>query len=756
MSASNTTYRAFAEKLGASDATQFVGDRGELFWDPENANLSMSDGETPGGIGIKTRNLEAFESNKDTSQWLTIFGNLTSDWKGYYGSGSAVDSNGLLWVVGGYDGVGLKATISVFDTNGVMNAPGTGEANWRFVYDGANADRQYGEAIAIHKDPENGDSAYVVISTDDSTDEIILAKLTIGEGINLEWAREIDGSNSEEATDVIVDAQGYVYVCGSTRSQGVGYREGFIAKFDPDGGCLWKQIIEGSGFKKGEALAIDGSHLYVVGQTTNSGEGGADIFVAKLSIVIGDDDTAPTFVWQKTLGFPESSDWEYGYGVAVGTSGNVYVTGSAVPTEVMASSSIYVAKLNSAGAIVWQKSLTDTDYSYGAAVSLDAEENLYLSGYIEVDYAEYEQTIAPQYDDLIIAKYSSDGELKYAKSFGTKYYEESFYHWGHRSLTVEGDYIFITGYTENIDRNNGNGFVARFRKDGEFEGVYGDFVAQNILMQSVNTNLVLADAELTLTNASDIDVNILVVGSGEDFYLDEYDYSTPYPDDGHELGFRTFSRSPYEIRVRGVISADTTITRELNVNGISFSNTGGDDRNICIGEGGGSNHDGADDNIYLGYLAGFRNAYGDNNIFMGKYAGNQNVESDHNIYLGRDAGRQATGGSNVFIGGYAGDSQTGGGGNVFIGGYAGDDQTGGNNNVVIGYNINLNDTGASTQLKIGSDGDYWLRGDSARSVYIKTNLVFESNNTQIVMKDSTGALWSVGVGTTGVLTATPV
>ena len=701
MSASNTTYRAFPEKLGGSDATQFVGDRGELFWDPENANLTMSDGETPGGIGIKTRNLEAFGSNKDASQWLTLFGNLASDWKGYYGSGSAVDSNGSLWVVGGYEGVGLKATVTIFGIDGgIYGAPGTGLANYRFIHDDSNADRQYGEAIAIHKDSVNGDSAYVVISTDDSTDEIILAKLTLGEGINLEWSREIDGSDSDQATDVITDAEGYVYVCGSTRSDGAGYRDAFIAKFSPDGDCYWKQVIEGSGFKKGEALAIDGSHLYVVGQTTNSGEGGADIFVAKLSIVTGDDDTAPTFVWQKTIGLFDSGNWEWGYGVAVGTSGNVYVTGKAEPTEVDSNTSIYVAKLNSAGAIVWQKSLTDTDYSYGAAVSLDAEENLYLSGYIDVDYAEGEQTIAPQYDDLIIAKYSSDGELKYAKSFGTKYYEESFFNWGHRSLTVDGDYIFITGYTENIDRSNGNGFVARFRADGEFEGVYGDFVAQTISMQSVNINLVVSDAQLTLANAGDIDVN----NPGGDFYIDEYDNTSPYPNDGHELGFRTFSRSPYEIRVRGVISADTTITRELNVNGISFSNTGGDDRNICIGEGGGSNHDGADSNIYLGFLAGFRNADGDDNIFMGEYAGNKNVEGDHNIYLGR----------------YAGYQNVEGDGNVIIGGYAGDSQTDGNYNVIIGYNIDVTDTNASTQLAIGSNGGYWLKGDSSRNVKLPT------------------------------------
>jgi hypothetical protein len=741
MSESNTTYRAFPDKLGGSDSTKFVGDKGELFWDPENANLSMSDGQTPGGIGIKTRNLEAFESNKDASQWLTLFGDFAGDWRDYYGSGSAVDSNGFLWVVGGYENnFNKRATLSVFDANGEMLFPGAGGANWRFVYDGSDADHQYGEAIAIHKDSENGDSVYVVISTDDVTDEIILAKVSSsGMGIDLEWAREIDGSNSEEATDVIVDAQGYVYVCGSTRSQGVGYREGFIAKFNPDGDCLWKQIIEGSGFKKGEALAIDGSHLYVVGQTTNSGQGGADIFVAKLSIVIGDDDTAPTFVWQKTIGLFDSGSWEYGYGVAVGTSGNVYVTGRAVPTELMASSSIYVAKLNSAGAIVWQKSLTDTDYSYGAAVSLDAAENIYLSGYVDVDYPEGEQTIAPQYEDLIIAKYSSDGEFKYAKSFGTKYLEDSFYNWGHRSLTVDGEYIFISGYTKNIDRTNSNGFVARFRADGEFEGVYGDFVAQTISMQSVNTNLVLADAELTLTDADDIDVNNLVVGLGEDFYLEEFDNTSPYPYDGHELGFRTFSRSPYEIRVRGVISADTTITRELNVNGISFSNTGGDDRNICIGAGGGSNHDGADNNIYLGYLAGFRNAYGDDNIFMGSYAGNQNVEGDHNIYLGRESGETATGD-----------------GNVFIGGYAGQNQTGGDNNVILGYDIDVDDSSGSNQLKIGSNGSWWLKGDSGRSVTVKHDLKFEDAGTGIYMKSPNGHIWQILMTNGGEFTITDV
>lgn len=691
---SNTTYRAFVEKLGASDPTQFVGDKGELFWDPDNGNMSLSDGMTPGGIGIKTRNLEALETNRDVSQWVTVFGNTASDWKAYYASGSAVDSDGYLWVVGGYEGVGHRGTLSVFAQNGDL------VYNERFVSEDGNSDYQFGEAISIHKDAENGDSIYVVLSTNDNIDEIVLAKLDTN--AEIVWTREIDGSDSERAVDVITDADGYVYVCGHTYSDGAGGRDGFIARFNPDGTCEWKQTFGGANWDRTEALAVDNNHLYVSGQTASSGQGGSDIFVAKLTK--GSDTEEPTVVWQKTIGRPESYSWEWGFGIAVGNSGNVYVTGEAYDPEYDSNHSIYLAKLSPAGALVWQKYLADYDYSYGAALSLDAAENIYLSGYADVDYPEAEQTLVPQYDDLIIAKFNSDGELKYAKSFGTKYGDYIYYNYGHRSITADGDYIYISGYTYDISRSNPNGFFARFRADGEFEGVYGDFVAQSILMTSGDSNLVLADSDLTLQNSPNISStdpgNIYVQGYG----VDE----------------RTSIRSPFEIRVRGVLSADTTITRDLNVNGLPFANTDGNTKNLCIGEGAGSNHQSAYDNVYIGYLAGFRNQYGDGNICIGPLAGNRALGST----------------------------------NIFIGYNAASNQSSGNDNVVIG-DVDLDDNNGSAQLKIGSDGDWWLKGDSGRSVTVKHDLKFEDAGTGIYMKDSNGTVYQILMqigGTLGITT----
>lgn len=48
----NTTYRFLVEKLGDSDPAQFVGNEGEVFYDPTNPILKLSNGATPGGVSV--------------------------------------------------------------------------------------------------------------------------------------------------------------------------------------------------------------------------------------------------------------------------------------------------------------------------------------------------------------------------------------------------------------------------------------------------------------------------------------------------------------------------------------------------------------------------------------------------------------------------------------------------------------------------------------------------------------------------------
>lgn len=48
----NTVYRLFLEKLGGTVPSQFVGDEGELFFNPNIPALKLSDGVTPGGLSV--------------------------------------------------------------------------------------------------------------------------------------------------------------------------------------------------------------------------------------------------------------------------------------------------------------------------------------------------------------------------------------------------------------------------------------------------------------------------------------------------------------------------------------------------------------------------------------------------------------------------------------------------------------------------------------------------------------------------------
>ena len=119
---SNSIYRVFVEKLGGSGiSTTFVGNEGELFWDPTTTALKVSDGTTAGGVGISggggggssssitdgTKTLNFDSNNKlqlDTDFLPTVdsdgttgfdLGASNAKWRDLYLSGSTLNLAGL-------------------------------------------------------------------------------------------------------------------------------------------------------------------------------------------------------------------------------------------------------------------------------------------------------------------------------------------------------------------------------------------------------------------------------------------------------------------------------------------------------------------------------------------------------------------------------------------------------------------------------------------------------------------------------------
>ena len=114
--------------------------------------------------------------------------------------------------------------------------------------------------------------------------------------------------------------------------------DAFVAKLNPSGSALvYSTYLGGSGHDDGYGIAVDSSgNAYVAGYTASTnfptmnptaasyGGGTYDAFVAELN------PTGSALVYSTYLG---GSEDDYGYGIAVDSSGNAYVTGSTGSTN---------------------------------------------------------------------------------------------------------------------------------------------------------------------------------------------------------------------------------------------------------------------------------------------------------------------------------------------------------------------------------------------------------------------------------------
>src|SRR5216110_1557886 len=171
-------------------------------------------------------------------------------------------------------------------------------------------------------------------------------------GSALVYSTYLGGSSSDAGYGIAVDAAGNAYVTGGTGStdfpttigafqttKGGGFRDAFVTKLNPTGSALvYSTYLGGSGDDYGEGIKLDAAgNAYVTGGTgstvfpTTAGAFqrtfGAPVcdgctsnaFVTKL------DPTGSALVYATYLG---GSGRDGGWGIAVDTLGNAYVTGS--------------------------------------------------------------------------------------------------------------------------------------------------------------------------------------------------------------------------------------------------------------------------------------------------------------------------------------------------------------------------------------------------------------------------------------------
>ncbi len=184
---------------------------------------------------------------------------------------------------------------------------------------------------------------------------------------NLLWSRQFGTSESDFGRDVLVFQQPpvlfytppFVYVAGETTgalnpATRVGSLDGFVRKFDINGGEIWTRQFGSSSLDYVEEFAADSSGLYLTGHTSGQFPGQTkigldDAFVEKL------DHYGGSVLWTRQFG---TGFGDFGRGISVGSTG-VYLTGETnyvLPGQASAGArDIFLRKYNESGVELWTR-----------------------------------------------------------------------------------------------------------------------------------------------------------------------------------------------------------------------------------------------------------------------------------------------------------------------------------------------------------------------------------------------------------------
>jgi hypothetical protein len=316
-------------------------------------------------------------------------------------------------------------------------------------------------------------------------------------GTALIYASFLGGGGDEKAHGIAVDSSGNAYVTGQTDSADFpatpgsfdatynGSRDVFLAKLDAAGGVLVYATFLGGGDNDfGYGIVVDSpGSAYVTGYTRSADfpaasgsfdttyNGGEDAFVAKLNAL------GSGLVYATFLG---TNGEDLGYGIAVDSSGNAYVTGGTYSTDFPVTpgsldttynggEDAFVAKLNTAGsALVYATFLGGSGPAgsdAGIDIAVDSSGNAYVTGgTYSTDFPVTPGSLDTTYNDnldVFVAKLDVAGSaLVYATFLGGGGYDLIY------GIAIDSSRnAYLTGQTGSSD------FPAT---PGSFDITYGD------------------------------------------------------------------------------------------------------------------------------------------------------------------------------------------------------------------------------------------------------------------------------------------
>jgi hypothetical protein len=273
--------------------------------------------------------------------------------------------------------------------------------------------------------------------------DIILVKYNYA-GV-VQWQKNIGSTssgNNEYGYYVTVDSSN-VYIAGEAININGLYS--YVAKFNSSGETQWVNYLGNTSEytnASAKGVAVDSSgNVYVVGQ--GGYPGNTRYFAVKFN-------SSGTVQWNK---FSDNGSPYSGYmgGIAVDSSGNVHLSGAIADSS---SHKFLVVKLNSSGNLVWQRRLgSNSATSIATSCALDSSGNVYVTGTTDVSSVK----------NFLTAKWDSSGNLQWQRTFDAQQSD-----WAKSIAVDSSSNVYVVGIT-NEGTNNTNIASIKYNSSGALQ-----------------------------------------------------------------------------------------------------------------------------------------------------------------------------------------------------------------------------------------------------------------------------------------------
>lgn len=266
------------------------------------------------------------------------------------------------------------------------------------------------------------------------------------------WEKRYGGSQTDALRDVAIDGE-YIIACGITESFGGNDNDVWLVKIDQAGDTLWTKTFGGTLADNANAIVVANGAYYIAGATNSYANGQqTDVWLIKT-------DTAGNEVWNKSYGVKDKLDeaWGMTLSYANGNIDGLILTGvkDTEPSQPnSAYGSMYLSKVDTSGAVVWDKSISATSWPNWRQEGFDIKR--FDNGGYSISGFKLNPTIQSQ--QMYVVKTDASGVVLWDTTIGTS---DSNYFANAIAITNDGGWA-VTGSVFNIPQQMRYIYVAKF------------------------------------------------------------------------------------------------------------------------------------------------------------------------------------------------------------------------------------------------------------------------------------------------------